>query len=95
MFIFIAFVAIVLLGLVLQWRTKRWQTATGVPCVIFITLLLTDTLFPEHGTLAFTLGIPMVFFAGLLGSYIYETRFNPERHTELTQDNIDERENSQ
>ncbi len=80
MIVFVVFVAIVLLGLVLQCLTKRWQAATGVPCILFITLLMTDNLFPEHGTLAFTLGIPMVFFAGLLGSFLYETRFNPNRH---------------
>ena len=80
MIIFVAFVAIVLLGLVLQWQTQRWQAATGVPCILFIALLLTDNLFPDHGTLAFTLGLPMVFFAGLLGSFLYETRLNPNRH---------------
>ena len=95
MIVFVVFVAIVLLGLVLQCLTKRWQAATGVPCILFITLLMTDNLFPEHGTLAFTLGIPMVFFAGLLGSYIYETRINPERHTTFEQDSTDERVNSE
>ena len=80
MIIFVAFVALVLLGFTLQWQTQRWQAATGAPCMLFITLLLTDNLFPDHGTLAFTLGLPMVFFAGLLGSFLYETRFNPNRH---------------
>lgn len=90
MIVFVAFIAIVLSSIVLQWQTKRWQLAAGIPCLVFIALIVTDILFPEHGLLAFTLGIPMIFFASLLGCYVYETRLNPNRHDELesqTQEN--------
>jgi len=30
--------------------------------------------------IALTLGLPMVFFAGLLGSFLFETKLNPKRH---------------
>ena len=80
MAIFIVFVCITLLSLAIQWLSKRWQIATAVPCIIFIALLGFGGLFPQHSLLALTLGFPMVFFAALLGCYIYETRINPERH---------------
>lgn len=86
MIIFVAFVFIVLLGLVIQWLSKRWQAATGIPCVIFATLVLTNNLLPGQGSLVFTLGLPMVFFAALLGSFVYETRLNPKRYEGLSND---------
>ena len=79
MSIFIIFVSIVLLSLVLQWLSKSWLIATGVPCSIFSLLIFSGALFPNHTFPAFALGMPMVFFASLLGSYVYETRLNPER----------------
>ena len=87
--IFIIFVSIVIISLVLQWLSKRWLVATGVPCAIFVTLILSGALFPNHLFPAFALGLPMVFFASLLGSYLYETRFNPDRHDKNDDENSD------
>ena len=92
--VFIAFVCIVLLSLSLQWLSKRWQIATAIPCIIFITMLVLGDLFPKHTLLALTLGFPMVFFAALLGCYIYETRINPQRHKVFEQETAPENKKS-
>ncbi len=88
--VFILFVSIVLLSLVLQWLSKRWYIATGVPCAIFTLLILSGALFPKYVFPAFVLGLPMIFFASLLGCYLYETRLNPERHNNESNENNQE-----
>jgi hypothetical protein len=80
MIVFILFCVIVLLSLAIQWLSNNWLVATTVPCFIFVVLIFTGSVFPSSKTIAFFLGIPMIFFAGLLGSYLYETRLNPDRH---------------
>ena len=82
MAIFLIFASIVLLSLSIQWLTKRWFFATGIPCCIYLLLIGTGTLFPSRVIPALTLGLPMIFFAALLGCYIYETRINPSRLNE-------------
>ena len=84
MIVFLAFVILVLLGIVLQWLFKRWQISAGAPCLVFC--LYSLTLSPQKLILALSFGAPMIFFAGLLGSFLYETRLNPNRHVEDIQD---------
>ncbi|MGH1426474.1 MAG: hypothetical protein ACRBEE_00930 [Arenicella sp.] len=84
MAIFLIFASIVLLSLSIQWLTKRWFFATGLPCCIYLLLIGTGVLFPNRVLPALTLGLPMIFFAALLGSYIYETRINPSRFNDPT-----------
>lgn len=79
MVVFIGFVVIVLLGLTLQWLSQQWALATFIPCSLFILLLTFTPIFEGGKVIALTLGLPMVFCAALLGSYLYETRINPSR----------------
>ena len=59
--------------------TREWIIAVAIPSILF----LISTFFDETalGVKAFTLtfGVPLVFFAGLLGAYVYQIRnFDPD-----------------
>jgi len=95
MLVFIAFISIVLLSLVIQWLSKQWIKATLVPVALFSGLLLFTNLFQGNKILAFTFGLPMVFCAALLGSYLYETKINPQRNDTEDKTAALEQENEQ
>ena len=63
-----------LIGLAAYAMTKKWQVAVVIPCVLFV--IITFIGDSEKNALIFTLtfGLPLVFSAGLLGAYVYQTR---------------------
>ena len=88
MIAFVCFVSIVLLSLIIQWLSKQWVTATLVPTSLFLGIVLFSPVFSGFKLVAFTLGLPMVFCAAVLGCYIYETIINPDKSQENEPDNI-------
>ena len=72
------FIAVFLISVVVYVATRRWVVAVVVPMVLFIlsTLLDVDAAAAQSITLIF--GLPIVFFASLLGAYVVELR-TPDR----------------
>ena len=63
-----------LIGFAMYAMTKKWLVAVLIPCILFVLISFIGNT--EQGFIVFTLtfGVPLVFFAGLLGAYVYQTR---------------------
>ena len=73
----ILFVIVFLIGFAGYALTKQWIVSVSVPIVLFLMGVFRED--SEPGILIFTIafGLPLVFFAGLLGAYVFQTRFCP------------------
>lgn len=100
MVIFISFVAIVAIGFILQWLSNNWMLATGLPTLAFAILALSygnqlplNDTFGSTAILTFLFGTPMVFFASLLGAYLYQTKIQTneaDEHSSVSEANQEE-----
>lgn len=70
----ILFIIAFLAGAAIYYFTRQWLFAVSLPMVLFTLNAVMDP--GESGSLLFTLvfGLTIVFFAGLLGAYVVQTR---------------------
>ncbi len=54
--------------------TLNWKIAVTVPTLLFIVSTFVGESVPGARAFTLTFGVPLVFFAGLLGAYIYQIR---------------------
>jgi len=73
----ILFIVAFLFGFVSYAITKQWIISVSFPTVLFIIGVFWGE--SADGAIAFTLtlGLPLVFVAGLLGAYIFQIRNSP------------------
>lgn len=78
----ILFVVAFLIGLVLYLLSERWLVAVLVSMALFIVTTLADTQASDRWLITLVFGLPIVFFASLLGAYVVQLRrgedFDPE-----------------
>lgn len=78
----ILFVVAFLFGFASYAFTRQWMIAVSIPTVLFVI----STFYGDSvdGAQAFTLtfGVPLVFFAGLLGAYVFQIRNQPPEEFE-------------
>ena len=70
----ILFVIAFLVGLTAYLLTGKWLTATLISTGLFVLNTVTDVEQSEHVIFTLVLGLPVVFFASLLGAYVVELR---------------------
>lgn len=68
------FIAAFLVGLLIYLASRKWWLAVSLPMMAFILFTLMDSA--ALGLQAFTLtfGLPIIFFASLLGAYVVQMR---------------------
>ena len=73
----ILFIVAFLFGFASYAFTRRWMVSVSLPTVLFV--IATFWGESSDGAVAFTLtfGLPLVFFAGLLGAYVFQIRNQP------------------
>lgn len=65
------------------------MVAVAVPTIIFVVSTFIGESVPGAKAFTLTFGVPLVFFAGLLGAYVYQIRnFDPDEleNTEQQED---------
>lgn len=84
----ILFIVAFLFGFASYAFTKQWVISVSLPTALFIIGVFWGE--STKGTIAFTLtfGLPLVFFAGLLGAYVFQIRNQPIE--ELLDETVDE-----
>ena len=68
------FIVAFLFGFVSYAFTREWIVAVSVPTVLFVLSTFVGESVPGARAFTLTFGVPIVFFAGLLGAYIYQIR---------------------
>ena len=70
----ILFVIAFLVGLIAYLLTGKWLTAMLISTGLFVLNTLTDSEQSDNALFTLVLGLPVVFFASLLGAYVVELR---------------------
>ena len=70
----ILFIIAFLVGLSAYLLTGKWLTAMLISTGLFILNTLTDTEQSDNAFFTLVLGLPVVFFASVLGAYVVELR---------------------
>lgn len=70
----ILFIVAFLLGLAVYRLCFSWVTAVSIPVALFIVTTLLDHQAREAWAFTLVFGIPLVFFAALLGAYVVQIR---------------------
>lgn len=68
------FIIAFLLGLGVYLFTRNWMSAVFVPMVLFVVSTLADQSAQDAWAFTLISGLPIVFFAGLLGAYVVQIR---------------------
>jgi len=78
----ILFVIAFLIGLAIYWLSERWLVAVLVSMGLFIATTLADTEASDRWLITLVFGLPIVFFASLLGAYVIQLRRGEEEQAE-------------
>lgn len=70
----ILFVVAFLIGLVIYWLSERWLVAVLVSMALFTVTTVADTEASDRWLFTLVFGLPIVFFASLLGAYVVQIR---------------------
>lgn len=68
------FIFAFLIGVACYVLTDRWMFAVVFSVVLFVVTTLADTDASAHWGITLVFGIPIVFFASLLGAYVVQLR---------------------
>ena len=68
------FIVAFLVGLVSYVLTDRWLFAVIFSLALFVATTFADTAASEHWGITLVFGLPIVFFASLLGAYVVQLR---------------------
>lgn len=87
----ILFVVAFLIGLVIYVLSNRWLVAVILSMVLFIVVTISDTENSDRWLITLVFGLPIVFFASLLGAYVVQLRRgeDTEPEVEVTSSRID------
>lgn len=73
------FILAFLFGFASYAITLDWKVAVAVPTFLFVISTFVGDSVPGATAFTLTFGVPLVFFAGLLGAYVYQIRnFDPD-----------------
>lgn len=75
------FVAVFLISVVVYLATRRWLIAALIPLGLFVLNTLLDSEAASAKAITLIFGLPIVFFASLLGAYVVQVR-TPENEIE-------------
>lgn len=81
----ILFVVAFLIGLVIYVLSNRWLAAVILSMVLFVVATITDTQNSDRWLITLVFGLPIVFFASLLGAYVVQLRRGVDTDPELDQ----------
>jgi len=70
----ILFILAFLMGLIVYVLTNKWMLAVLLSMGLFLVTTLADTEAQESWSFTLIFGLPIVFFASLLGAYVVELR---------------------
>ena len=79
------FIAVFLISVVVYLATRQWLVAVLVPMVLFVLSTLLDAEAASARTITLIFGVPIVFFASLLGAYVVQMR-TPENEAGKSKD---------
>jgi hypothetical protein len=85
----VLFILAFIVGWVIYRFTYQWLTAVMVPMMLFLLSTVTDHAAREAWAFTLIFGLPLVFFASLLGAYIVQIR-NLDDDESLAQKELDE-----
>ena len=68
------FIAAFIAGLLIYSLNRKWVAAVSVPTVLFASVTLIKSDLDYSLAFMLTFGLPIVFFASLLGAYVVQMR---------------------
>ena len=79
----ILFVVAFLIGLVIYVLSNRWLAAVILSMVLFIVVTISDIENSDRWLITLVFGLPIVFFASLLGAYVVQLRRSEDTEPEI------------
>lgn len=73
----IIFVVAFLFGFTCYAFTRQWMIAVSIPTALFVASTFMGESAAGAQMFTLTFGVPLVFFAGLLGAYVFQIRNQP------------------
>jgi len=70
----VLFIVAFLFGLAIYWFNRKWMIAVSIPMLLFLVTTLADYEAREAWAFTLIFGLPIVFFASLLGAYVLQLR---------------------
>lgn len=86
------FIFAFLIGLVSYSLTNQWLFAVVFSLVLFIATTFADTDASEYWGITLVFGLPIVFFASLLGAYVVQLRRGEDESPELRVESVGDSE---
>jgi hypothetical protein len=85
------FVVAFVFGFISYAFTQQWILAVSIPSALFVASTFSGNNVAGAQAFTLTFGVPIVFFAALLGAYVYQIR-NLEDHqnTSASRDSVNE-----
>ena len=68
------FIAVFLISVMVYLLTRQWLWAVSVPMTLFVLSTILDAEASQAQAITLIFGVPIVFFASLLGAYIVQMR---------------------
>ena len=70
----ILFVVAFLIGLVIYFFSRQWLAAVIISMILFTVATVADTQASDQWLITLVFGLPIVFFASLLGAYVVQLK---------------------
>jgi len=70
----VLFIIAFVIGWAIYWFSRKWVWAVIVPMILFLVSTLADVEAREAWSFTLIFGLPLVFFASLLGAYVVQIR---------------------
>ncbi|MFT5611302.1 MAG: hypothetical protein ACI9WC_000931 [Arenicella sp.] len=85
----ILFIVAFLVGVIIYKYSRNWVSTVLIPTTLFLVNTLADTQARDAWAFTLVFGLPLVFFASLLGAYVVQIR-TIEPESEEGEETIDE-----
>jgi hypothetical protein len=85
----ILFIVAFLVGVIIYKYSRNWVSTVLIPMTLFLVNALADTQARDAWAFTLVFGLPLVFFASLLGAYVVQIR-TIEPESEEGEETIDE-----
>ena len=89
----ILFIVAFLVGVIIYKFSRNWVSTVLIPMALFLVNTLADTQAKDAWAFTLVFGLPLVFFASLLGAYVVQIRTiepEPEEDVETTKQGLEE-----
>ncbi|MFT5136139.1 MAG: hypothetical protein ACI9XU_000149 [Arenicella sp.] len=70
----ILFIVAFLVGVIIYKYSRNWVSTVLIPMTLFLVNTLADTQARDAWAFTLVFGLPLVFFASLLGAYVVQIR---------------------